>query len=329
MAISCGNPGKAPEAIIDSAFARTHPGLATAIRERSGKALSGGGFETIGLDSGPAGLLESARRMGFGGGAGTSPQAGAPGKSRLVTSPLFALALIEGEKSLPKAENRPGIDALGGALLIVPEWQGLVPDEIIAVRSDFTPAFGSAGRAMGDFVALLAAQDRMDQGEPQAAILFRPGPARGREALEAFTAACEGTSGSPPLVRELPEGESAEELDIAVKALLAQDIRIVLVAIGRGTGTACQALSRPGLVLGAETSQDRQYPEAAFRIVPDNATLAELLSGKAEEEAGGTCLTVPARLEALPSSSSISAGGKSLSGIIGDGSGQNQGQSRE
>jgi hypothetical protein len=291
---SCGQAGGFPPAILDSAFAAIHPGLAGAIGKASKPLFAEGKCEILGLEEGTTGLLAAARRMGF--------QPDKAGRDRLVTSPLFALAFLEGERGIMTGENKAGIDALGGALLVVPEWQGIVPAELVAVRSDFNPAFEAAGRGAGKFIADLSGETAKTGGSPEAAILFRATSARGREALEAFSAACEKASGRPPLVREIGAGAEEGEIEAAAKDLLSSDIRIILVALGEDEKLALGLLSRPGIAL----------------VAPDDAALARALGEKAARAKGGDCIQVPARLEPKPPARELRAAGKSLAEIIGE-----------
>ena len=306
-------PRSAP-VLLDEAFAAARPGLASSLKGFQGGILGqGGAYAEIGLARGPEELVEEARKAGF--------AAAGQGRGAIVTSPLLAAAIVAGEKALGldgSLAQEGGIQALGGLGLVVPEWQGGPEPQITPVTTEPAKAFESAGRAAGAFIAALR---RSGQGSATGGILFRETPARGREALEAFSRGFLATAGAEPAIEVLGEGDTMDESGAPVERLLAVDLRIVLVATGRDLRAACEALERPGLAVGLESPDPAAWPRAAFAIVPDDEGLARAAIaaarglGKAPGSRPGG-IAVPALLLAWPAAGSFPAGGSDLGRLL-------------
>jgi hypothetical protein len=316
LALACSPPRGGTAVILDEAFVAARPGLAASLEGGIRGPLpfwSGPGLVVVSLDRGTEGLLAAARKAGFHALPDASQGLGAPSPDEpaaLVTSPLFAAALLAGEGSLsPSSPAAPaGISALGGAMLVVPEWRKGPNPRIFPVATDPLPAFAAAGRTAGAYVAALQAS-----GEASAAgaIVFRATGDRGGGALDAFSDAFRAAAGFPPLVEELRGPDEAAETDAAVARLLAADLRIVLVAAGPASSSACGKLARPGLAVGIESSEASDFPGAAFGILPDDRALAAAVlkaaRGLRKGGAGaGTGMAVPARLLAYSRASGAS-----------------------
>lgn len=306
-------PRSAP-VLLDEAFAAARPGLASSLKGLQRRILGqGGAYAEIGLARGPEELIEEARKAGF--------AAAGQGRGAIVTSPLLAAALVAGDKALGldgSLAQDGGIQALGGLGLVVPEWQGGPQPQITPVITDPSRAFESAGRATGAFIAALR---RSGQEGATGGILFRETPARGREALEAFSRGFLATAGAGPAIEVLGRGDTMDESGASVGRLLAVDLRIVLVATGRDARAACEALDRPGLAVGLEGPAPEAWLRSAFAIVPDDKGLARAAIaaaqglGKAPGSGPGD-IAVPALLLAWPAARGFPAGDSDLGRLL-------------
>lgn len=309
-----GCRGQSAPVILDEAFAAARPGLATDLRGLQGRLLGrGGAYAVTGLELGADALVDEARKAGY--------AAATPGRGAIVTSPLLAAALVAGERALSldtDGTRLPGIQALGGLRLVVPEWRGSPQAQIVSVSTDPGPAFEAAGRAIGAFIASLRASG---QAGATAGILFRQTAARGSEALDAFSRGFAARVGSPPAVEVLGADSTMDDSGTAIGRLLSADLRVVLVATGRDARAACKALERPGLAIGLEGSAPADWPDAVFAIVPDDRGLALAVVAKARSigespETESDPATVPALLVAYPRSRSLAAAGTSLGRLL-------------
>lgn len=309
-----GCQGRSAPVVLDEAFAAARPGLASELCGLQKRPLGrGGAYAVTGLDRGAEALVEEARKAGY--------AAAAPGRGAIVTSPLLAAALVAGERALsPDAGGAelPGIQALGGLRLVVPEWRGSPQPQIVPVSTDPVPAFEAAGRAAGAFIAALRASG---QAGATAGVLFRRTPARGNEALDAFSRGFAAKAGSPPAIEVLGAEDTMDDSGIAITRLLAADLRVVLVATGRDAGAACTALDRPGLAIGLEGSDPADWKDAAFAIVPDDrglalAAVAEARGLGEDPAAQRAPAMVPALLMAYPRSGSFAADGTGLGRLL-------------
>ena len=311
--MACGN---AAPVILDEAFTHARPALTGEFRQLQARFLGqGGSFVAIGAEKAADAIVEAARAAGY-------AKAG-DGKGAIITSPLFAAALVAGERGLEPTDEQGGIQALGGLRLVVPEWHGAVPTEVKAISTDYLAAYRSAGRAAGSYVAALRAA-----GEKGATggILFRAGPSRGQEALEAFSEGFTATAGFPPVAEKL--AEAADEDGMAIGRLLSVDLRIVLVAAGRENSASCGKLARPGLAIGLENTDPAAFQGASFVICPDEAGIARAASGAARllgsaPGASMEALYVPARLLSFPRAGDFQAGKTDLGRLLaGEGAGK-------
>lgn len=283
--------------LLDEAFVAARPSLARELRREVGARS----YAVIPLDSGPSLLLEKAKAGGYGLPGG--PEA-------LITSPLLALALAEGDRELktlpgpgspdsapPKAQNGgTGIGVLGDAILIVPDYSGPQRDAILGVGRDSRPAYAAAGRACGAYIASLGAGSRPGAA---GAILFRAG--QDAEGIQAFVEAYRGLVGVPPLIEGLEaEGDGNVDEEGAVGRLLGKDLALVLVGPGLRLGMVLPRLSRPGLALGLVfEDQVPAFPPGqgpAFCVTGDSLGLARLVlagAGPGARSEGGAFPALP------------------------------------
>lgn len=322
---SCTAP-KATQAVVvlDEAFVAAYPELSDAIRA----AQSFPGPLTVG----PFGAAK-ARVLSLSQGAGSALDAVKEAKVRsggrivLVTSPLIASALVQGDAWR------------GDPPLVVPEWPNKAVTGLSTVKTDPIPAYSTAGAAFGAYIAALAG----DGSSPLCGILFSEGPGRPRSALEAFARAFDRSSGGRRLlVRELgsragargeKSGGSQSETAItdasggekpgligpeeAVKEMLGSDIRALFIGLGSETVTAINSAVRPALALAADYTEPLPPESVVFRIGPDNKAIVgaiarEVSSFKEREADLGTIVTVPARIEIEKRAAGFRAGGRSL-----------------
>jgi hypothetical protein len=260
---SCGSKGTVVVA-LDEAFAASRPGLAQELAEGPGFS-SGYRVEavTLKLGEGPGAALAAL--------ASCRAKGGAP--VALVASPLLAAALPGPWRAAGAEESSAG----AGITVLLPEWSAREGARagFAAAATDPLPAYATAGAAAGAYIASLRVQGSAATG----AVLFREAPARPRAALEAFVAAFEESSGGiPPLVRELYPAEDEDSApESAVRELLGSDIRFLFVALGGGGPAAIRAATRPGLVIGADYHGPGAPEALAFRLRPDDRSIARSL----------------------------------------------------
>lgn len=291
---ACGR-SSSPLVVLDEAFVAARPGLAREFRREVGSKR----YAVIPLDLGPSLVLDMAKKRGYG-----LPE----GPKTLVTSPLLALALAEGDRELRELSGPSlpgsglqaggaGIEALGGAILIVPDYSGPGRDAILGVGRDSREAYAAAGRACGAYIASLGARARPGA---TGAILFRAG--QDSEGIQAFVEAYRGLVGVAPLAEGLEASEDgAVDEEGAVGRLLGKDLALVLVGPGLRLGLVLPRLARPGLALGlAFEDEVPAFPPGqgpAFCIAGDNQGLARLVLARAKpgakDEAGASSAIAP------------------------------------
>jgi hypothetical protein len=294
--ISCSTANGPVRIVIalDEAFSEARPTLAARLR---GSAL--GGFGLVGkvaefLSGGPVIVPIS-----LNGGAGTALDTALAERRRtgrrviLATSPLVARAIIDGGSWS------------GDPPLLVPEWRGSPAQGLWTVSTDPVPAYREAGAAVGAFIAALAGGG----GAPSCGVLFSQAPSRPREALVAFASAYAEASGSRTLlVREL----AGKDTEAAVTELLGQDIRVLFVALGADSGTAIRQAARPDLAIGSDLASPESLSSLAFRILPDDESLARTMAAQCAliMKGGrvGLAVRIPARLVKEPFADRIRAG---------------------
>jgi hypothetical protein len=306
----CSLAGRPPRAVVvlDEAFAASRPSLAAHLQAA----------QTFG--DGPAKLFSRALvvPLNLSEGAGKAIEAAREEKRRsgksviLVTSPLVASAIIGGGSWS------------GEPPLLVPEYRGALQGKAISglytAVTDSVPAYQTAGRAAGLYIAELAKAG----SSPCCAVLFSESPSRPRTALAAFTAAFTTASGGRvPTVRELPGGNRTalgntnampttpeSDAEAAVAELLGFDLRLLFIAIGPGSEAAISKASRPGLVVGLDSAAPMAPRGIAFRIRPDDKALAFALEAERRTigMTGDTARSVPALLVAEAGADSLSAG---------------------
>lgn len=280
---------------LDEAFAAARPGLAASIREGCGP-FSGARYATISLAEGPSGLLSEA--------FASRPEV-------IVTSPLFARALLEAERASAtggRASGGPG----GGARLIAVEWRGPLPGGLSAAVTSPERAYGRAGAAAGAYIkALRASQGSQAEG----ALLFLTSPERGGGARDAFVEAFARAAGFPPLLREAADEAGALA---GLEELSGSDLGLLFVAAGPIAPELCAKAARPGLAIGIAGNSEALFPEAAFGVFPDDQALASALRSLASKKAkkAGELVSVPARLSAGPNARLYQAGSSNLERFI-------------
>jgi hypothetical protein len=322
---SCTNP-KATRAVVvlDEAFVAAYPDLSTAIQEAQSFP---GSLAVRPFGTAQVRVLSLSQGAGFALDAVKEAKVRSGGRIVLVTSPLIASALVQGDAWR------------GEPPLVVPEWPNKAVAGLSAVKTDPIPAYSAAGAAFGAYIAALAG----DGSSPLCGILFSEGPGRPRAALEAFARAFDRSSGGRRLlVRELGSragaqdekiGDSLSETPItdaslreksgvigpeeAVKEMLGSDIRALFIGLGSETVTAINSAIRPALALAAEYTEPLPPESVVFRIVPDRraivGAIAREVSSFKEREAGlGTIVSVPARIEIEKRAAGFRAGGRSL-----------------
>jgi hypothetical protein len=311
---SCARGGFAqpgpPRAVvaIDEAFEAARPALAQ--RLAGSRAFGDGPF---GLFGGPLVV-----RVALSEGAGKAlesaiAESGRSGrKVALIASPLIAGAIARGGSWS------------GSPALLVPEWRGPPFPGLASASTDPLPAYAAAGAAAGAFVAALAREG----GSPSCGVLFSESPSRPRTALAAFASAyAEASEGRPLYVRELDEGAGpgpavaggppqpaegqagqspAAAAAAAARELLGEDIRVLFVALGSSAGAAITAAASPGLAIGADFPAPEPPQSLAFRILPDDESIALALERRRAamgREAGSSKAAsqpMPEAAEAVP-----------------------------
>jgi len=305
---------------LDEAFTEARPGLAARLQNGS---LFG---------DGPAGVLHQALivPVTMAEGAGKALDSAIAEKKRsgrttvLATSPLIAKAILgSGTWS-------------GDPPLLVPEWHGPEAPGLWTASTDPVPAYRAAGSAAGAFVAALSKEG----GSPSCGVLFSEAPSRPRAALTAFASAyADASEGRPLYVRELVEdiaagaggsppskgrdagsNSASGDAKAAATELLGSDIRVLFVALGSSSGAAIDAAARPGLAIGADFPAPEPPASLAFRILPDDLSLATALATERralrgpdaadglKAARGGASEAVPALLVAGASSGAIRVG---------------------
>jgi hypothetical protein len=327
---ACSAFSRPPRAVLalDEAFEASRPALASRLHEA-------GAF-----GSGPARLFSRARQapVALTESAGKAVDAARAEEKRsgrrvvLVASPLVARAILGG-----------GVWS-GDPALIVPEYRGMpaasIGRGIYTAVTDPVPAYAAAGQAAGAYVAELAKSGL----SPSCGLLFSESPARPRAALSAFAASYAAASEGRSLVlRELPgsyfegSGDAKAEptspesdAEAAVADILGSDVRILLIALGPGSGAALRKATRPGLAIGLDStapdSEARAAAKIAFRIAPDDGGLVQALDEERRSIDGrlssagpaGGAKAVPARLVTESEAASLFAGTKPLSRFLED-----------
>ncbi len=332
----------APAVILDEGFARSRPSLAAALSAVAAELPGRRRYAEISLAAGPGAFLEAAAANGYLPIGQKAPPGILSQAAGIIASPLFAATLTEAARQAEESGMQPpggpgesreaplspvttGFSAIGGEVLVTPEWLGQLPEGLATAVTDARAAYRDMGKAAGLYIVALRATaatspttgDRGAAGKATAAILFRERPSRPRACLDAFIEGFSELGIGPPVVETMIDAALSDpELDASVANLLAADIRVVLVSIGPRTRDAEGRLERQGLAVGADSSEAAEVSNLAFGIVPDNEALVRGLASLAASGKKMERLDIPALLFSGQSASSYQAGDSDLGKCI-------------